>query len=338
MVDEENINLMLERADRPHWHDVVVMAGAHARPKERAAMLRELVQRSSSEQANRETFVLLATAILEQAPVLPSDQPEVRALVNGAVQGLIPPKSTTAAERLADVGALVLDLLPELESLSDDQQVLLVHTLAGIAASPNPSNAVEWILRLVRRAERPLAKRVIEQLLQLWGRRGDYESYARDVLGDIPFGGYEVSLQNPRRIEHVGYLRTITNLVLREDSGSLKQVATLPDLRWLRLVRNIRVSLTQLEGAPSLRMLHLQACSAVSDSRPVDLTPVGRMSLHRLEISGFPTKVDLQSERSDPHSESVSVGNSHAADSAFTQCAHMPTGGHPIRLIARDVA
>ena len=293
VVDEENINLMLERADRPHWHDVVVMAGAHARPKERANMLRRLVERADGERALRETFVLLASAILEQAPVLPTDQPEVRDLVDKAVRGLIPPRTANAAAKLADVGPLVLDLLPDPDKLTDDEQVLVVRTLAGIAAGANPANAVDRIQRLMEHAPRHLAKRMIEQLLMVWGRRGDYESYARDVLSEIPFGGYPVSLQNPRRSEHVGHLKTITNLILREDSGSLAPVATLPSLRWLRLVRNTRVLLDGLEGARSLRVLELHACSAMLESRPIDLSPITRMSLHRVKISGFPTKVDL---------------------------------------------
>jgi len=34
VVDEANLTLMLDNADKPHWHDVVVMSGAHARPAE----------------------------------------------------------------------------------------------------------------------------------------------------------------------------------------------------------------------------------------------------------------------------------------------------------------
>lgn len=293
VIDEDNINLMLELADRPHWHDVVVMAGAHARPKERARMLRDLLDRAGRESANLQVFVLLASAILEQAPVLPSDQPEVRALVENAVRDLIPPQSAAAADKLADAGPLVLYLLPDPDELTSDERVLAVRAVAGIAAGANPSNAVEWILRLMERAPRPLVRQMIEVLLMVWGRRGDYESYARDVLAEIPFGGYLVSLQNPRRIDHIGYLTSITNLTLREDFWSLTPVAALPSLRWLRLVRNTRVDLEPLEQARSLRVLGLRACSAVFERRPIDLSPLARMSLRRLSISGPQTKVEL---------------------------------------------
>jgi hypothetical protein len=142
-VDEENIDLMLDVAGQPHWHDVVVMAGAHARPRERAHILRDLLQRADRA-TNRETFVLLAMAVLEQAPVLPTDQPEVRALVEDAMRGLIPPRSTAAADRLADVGPLVLDLLP------DPAAALRDHGRTGAVRRP-PAPAT---LRSVRSAGR----------------------------------------------------------------------------------------------------------------------------------------------------------------------------------------
>ena len=112
------------------------MAGAHARPRERAEILTRLINRSDTEPANRESLVLLAHAILEQATVLPIDRLDVRTLVDNAVQGLIPPQSTNAADRLADVGPLVLDLLPDTGRCTDDEQVLLPHALASREFAP----------------------------------------------------------------------------------------------------------------------------------------------------------------------------------------------------------
>lgn len=293
VLDEENINLMLERADRPHWHDVVVTAGAQARPKERAGVLRELVERADRDAANRETFVLLATAIMEQAPVLPTDQPEVRGLVDNAVCGLIPPQSADAADRLADVGPLVLELLPDADPLGEDEHLLVVRTLAGIAAGPKAANAVERIQRTLKGAPRGLAKRMVGELFNTWGRRGDYESYARDVLSELSFAKYPVSLQNPRRIEHVDLLSTITNLTVREYSGGLAPVATLASLRRLRLVRHNQVRLDGLERAPALHTLDLHGCSTLFGTRGIDLAPLARTTVRRLKISGFPTKISL---------------------------------------------
>jgi hypothetical protein len=60
-------------------------------------------------------------------------------------------------------------------------------------------------------------------------RRGDYESYARVVLSELPFARYTVSLQNPRRIEHVGHLSTITSLIL-DRTPQQHELAALTDV------------------------------------------------------------------------------------------------------------
>ncbi|MBV9312418.1 MAG: NACHT domain-containing protein [Pseudonocardia sp.] len=101
MVEEEHLNLMLDNADKPHWHDVVVMAGAHARPVERRRILFELLERGRSDREHRDTLYLLAAAILEQASVLPPREqraPDVRSMVRDAMAELIPPRTRTAAQ------------------------------------------------------------------------------------------------------------------------------------------------------------------------------------------------------------------------------------------------
>lgn len=292
VVDEENINLMLNLADKPHWHDVVVMAGAHARPRERAHILRDLIKRAATA-ANRETFVLLAMAVLEQAPVLPADQPEVRALVEDAMRGLVPPGSVDAADRLADVGPLVLDLLPDPEKLSPDAQILIVRTLAGIAAGTNPSDAADWMARLMANAPRPVAKRMVDQCLTVWGRRGDYETYADEVLAKLPV--HRVQLTDPSRVRNVARVKPITVLLISDQSLGLSYLSGLESLRYLHVVRHSRVRLEPLTALPSLRTLVLQACSTMQGNEPIDLSPLTRTPLRRLKIFGYPTLVDLPS-------------------------------------------
>lgn len=297
VVDETNINLMLERAELPHWQDVVVMAGAHARPRERADILVRLVRRSRSEPRNRDALILVAAAVLEQDAVLPAEQPkegDVRALVSQEVTRLIPPRSSATADKLAEVGSFVLDLLPGPDGLTDDELVLMVRTLARIAAESNPPGALEKILRLLRSAgTRHVVRRMIEELLVVWGRRGGYETYAQQVLSQVPLGGVPVSLQNPRRIEHIGYLNTITNLTVRDSSADLTPVVGLPNLRRLAVLRNINLHLAPLADSRTLRTLELHGCAALSGARPVDLSPIARMSLRRFVVAGHPANVDL---------------------------------------------
>lgn len=294
-VEEDNLPLLLDNADKPHWHDVVVMAGAHARPSERLWLLRQLLERAKAEPAHRDALNLLAAAILEQTDVLPQQDgssPDVRKQVNQAIATLIPPPGRPAADQLAAAGSFVLDLLPDPGSVNDEQAVLVVRAAARIAARWNPSGAVEKILQYLVAGFRSQG-RMINELLEPWGRHGDYETYARDVLSEIDFSRFDVDLQNGRRIDHIGHLQSIVALTLRNSVMDLSPLTTLPDLWRLTLRDNEMTSLHPLTGARSLRVLVLDRCARNAGALPVDLSPLGEMQLSRLVISGITTRVDL---------------------------------------------
>ncbi len=293
VVEEGYFGLMLDSADKPHWHDVVVMAGAHARPGERTTMLLQLLDRGRTEREHREALYLLAAAIVEQAAVLPQDphSPNIRVLVAEAMAELIPPRTSAAADQLAAAGEFVLDLMPGPDGLTDRQATLVVRAAARIAAQWNPPGAVEKILQFT--ANR--ASGVISEVLEPWGRLGDYEKYAREVLSEIDFRRFNVHLQNARRIDHIGYLHTITNLVLHNDVRDLSRLVDLPNLRRLTLRDNTMTTLRALTRCQSLRVLMLDRCSAMADARPIDLSPLGELQLRKLIITGLTTKVNLAS-------------------------------------------
>jgi hypothetical protein len=294
VVEDENLPMMMDNADKPHWHDVVVMAGAHARPGERTWILLNLLNRGRSDAEHRDALYLLAAAILEQTSVLPTDQrsPNVRALVTEAMAELIPPRTAAAADQLAATGAFVLDLMPGPEGLTEEQAELVVRAAARIAAQWNPPGAIEKILQFTAWP----TKGMFNQLLEPWGRLGDYQAYARDVLSEFDFGRFTVDLQNGRRIEHIGHLRTIRNLLLRNDMANLQPLAGLPQLRRLMLRDNTMTKLPNLGATSSLRVVVLDRCSSVVGTRPVDLSPLaGLPELRRLVVSGLTALVDLRS-------------------------------------------
>ncbi len=300
VVEEANLPLMLDNADKPYWHDVVVMAGAHARPAERAWMLHKLLARGQADAKHRDTLYLLAAAILEQSTVLPAEDPHspnMRARVAAAMAELIPPPTTAAADQLAATGAFVLDLLPDPDGLTDPEGKLVVRAMTRIAAQWNPPGVVEKLLPFTAN----WARWVLTQLLEAWGRLGDYEEYARDVLSQFDFSRFHVELQDWRRIQHIGHLRTITNLVLRNDVRDLGPVADLPCLRRLVLRDNAVTSLSRLAASRSLQVVSLENCSSLENSSPfvdigpVDLSPLSKLKLRRLVITGLRTRVDLAS-------------------------------------------
>jgi hypothetical protein len=294
VVDEDNLLLLVDNADKPHWHDVAVMAGAHARPSERIWLLRQLLERGRTEPAHKDALFLLAAAILEQTDVLPQQDgssPDVRDQVNADLAELIPPRDRPAADQLAAAGPFVLDLLPDPRSVTAEQAVLVVRAAARIAARwENPPGAVEKILQYTV-AGAP--SRMINELLEAWGRHGDYETYARDVLSEIDFSRFDVDLQNGRRIDHIGHLKSVVALTLRNSVMDLSPLTTLPRLRRLTLRDNEMTSLHPLTGARALRVLALDRCARNAGALPVDLSPLREMRLSRLVISGITTRADL---------------------------------------------
>lgn len=70
VVDSGDLNLLVEHAHLDHWHDVVVMAVAHARPRERDKLLQELLRGNAEahrDQRVRDRLHLVAAACLEPA-------------------------------------------------------------------------------------------------------------------------------------------------------------------------------------------------------------------------------------------------------------------------------
>ncbi|MET7487534.1 NACHT domain-containing protein [Streptomyces sp. NPDC005538] len=294
VVDEDNLSLLVDNADKPHWHDVAVMAGAHARPSERMWLLQQLLDRGRDEPGHKDALFLLAAAILEQTDVLPQrdeGSPDVRDQVNDDLAVLIPPRDRGAADQLAAAGPFVLDLLPDPRHITDEQAVLVVRAAARIAARwDNPAGAIEKILQYAVPGASP---RVINELLEAWGRYGDYETYARDVLSQIDFSRFDVELQNGRRIDHISHLKSIVTLTLRNSVFDLTPLTELPRLRRLTLRDNDMTSLRPLPGVPSLRVLVLDRCARNAGARPVDLSPLRETRLSRLVIEGITTRVDL---------------------------------------------
>ncbi|MFW6691839.1 NACHT domain-containing protein [Streptomyces sp. MAR4 CNX-425] len=166
-VEEGDIGVLAAHAADDQWEDVIRMAVAQGRPREREEILRELLKAAQAREGVR--IRLLAAACLEQAAEL---APAVREAVERETEGLIPPATTVEARALGAVGGpLVLDLLPGPEETD-------VPDLVTVAASHVDSErAVPF---LARYATHP-SLAVRRQLAWAW-HRFDTEEYAHEVI------------------------------------------------------------------------------------------------------------------------------------------------------------
>ncbi|HLL34825.1 MAG TPA: NACHT domain-containing protein [Streptomyces sp.] len=129
-VEDGDFGLLVRSAADTAWSDVIRMAVAHARPRERAELLRGLITAADRLTGAASTRVrLLALACLEHATEL---DPLVRAEVEQRAAVLIPPRSTQEARALAEAGPLALELLPGPEGLSEEEARAVVVTASLI--------------------------------------------------------------------------------------------------------------------------------------------------------------------------------------------------------------
>ncbi|MFE0101460.1 NACHT domain-containing protein [Streptomyces sp. NPDC059009] len=170
-VQELDFDLLLNNADKTEWEDVILLAIAHARPKEAELMLRRLVERRGTPRGK-----LLAASGLPYAAEL---APDVRALVEEGVESLIPPRTLVQADQLAHAGGeLVLALLPGPEDLSSRTTA---YRVVEAAARIGSDSALHFLTRF-----RTYPGEAVQKTLAGAWDRFDRERYAHEILAHLP--------------------------------------------------------------------------------------------------------------------------------------------------------
>ncbi|MCC5032041.1 NACHT domain-containing protein [Streptomyces sp. WAC 00631] len=300
-VEDWDIGLLIRNAADAQWEDVIRMAVAHARPRERAEILRELLAYGDSAPGTLQTKVnLLAMACLEHAAEL---DPAVRTVVEERAAALIPPRNTEQARDLAAAGPLVLELLPGPEGLTEKEAVSVVTAASHVQSDA----AIDFLARF--RSHPALLVR--SQLAWSW-QRFDLRRYADEVIAHLdPDGLYFTAptrdhlrtllglggrpMLEIRDRDAANYLpvyarRTpLTHLALHTPFrlGRLNPHRGLGDLRNLRLTRH------SVTGLPALSRLPLEHLS-LNDVPGKSLTALRELtSLTSLELSPLDGDWDL---------------------------------------------
>ncbi|NSC23180.1 NACHT domain-containing protein [Streptomyces albus subsp. chlorinus] len=274
-VEERDFGVLVRHAHLDQWEDVVRMAVAHARPDERARILRGLVERGDEEPEFRGRLHLLAMACLEHATKL---DPAVRHAVEERARELIPPRSVDEAKRLVPLGGVVLDLLSEVDGLEEDEAVAVAHTAAQMGTDAA-------LVLLKRFCDHP-STGVLQQLAGHWDRF-DADTYAREIIGNLPDRReVRVTASAP---EHLAWLRrlpersasrirgafTADEIVEAHGSG-----AKLVDLS---LARNPELDrLDFVRAFPHLEKFDVRECP-VTDLSPLKAVPLTTLYLWNVD-------------------------------------------------------
>ncbi|EXU66107.1 ATP-binding protein [Streptomyces sp. PRh5] len=283
-IEAWDVGLLIRNAHDAQWEDVIRMAVAHARPRERAELLGKLLEvarhKNSAEAALR--LYLLAMACLEHAPAL---DPAIRDQVTRSAMEFVPPMTIPRARELATVGPLVLELLPGPEGLTDE-----VAECCVVTASRIPVDAA--IPYLARFANHP-AVGVRAQLASSWGRY-DTERYFHEVIlrldrDDLYF--VAESMEHLRLLLDTG---PRPRLILRGDftEDEIRDSLDGEEVTRLRLNGNDTVSdLGALSHLTRLETLYLISCPAASDLTPLSELPLQTL-VYDQALAGRPTGAD----------------------------------------------
>ncbi|MFD3572936.1 NACHT domain-containing protein [Streptomyces sp. NPDC058644] len=237
-VQELDFDLLLDNAHKDQWEDVVLLAVAHARPKEAEQMLRRLV-----EQGTPRGKLLAAAGLPYAAEVAPA----IRSFVEVGVQLLVPPGSSAEAEELARAGGeLVLSLLPSAEGLDDHAARHVVRTASELGSE----SALHFLTQF---REHPSVD--VQRTLAASWPHFDRELYAREILAHLPRQA-RVTVRDPEDlralrdiggwadIQVVGAYRVedLTELIVRDRLTRLGLEASHPveGLAWLSVFPNLR--------------------------------------------------------------------------------------------------
>ncbi|WP_030219508.1 NACHT domain-containing protein [Streptomyces bikiniensis] len=175
LVDHWDIGVLVRHAADDQWEDVIRMAVGHARPRECAEVLRELLSAADAagDRRVRLRLTLLAATALDHATEV---SPEIRGEVLRRTGEVIPPRDPDEARQLAEVGPLVLGLLGGPEELTTTEAF---HSV--VTASHVPTDAA--LVYLARFTRHP-SLAVRSQLVWSWFRF-DPRSYAEEIVAQL---------------------------------------------------------------------------------------------------------------------------------------------------------
>ncbi|MFF9482946.1 NACHT domain-containing protein [Streptomyces sp. NPDC014733] len=274
-IEEGDLGLLVQHSADSQWEDVIRMAVAHARPRERAELLTEMVVYGDGieKEPSRLRVHLLALACLEHATEL---DPGVREAVEERAGVILPPRYAEESRLLSSVGPFVVELLPGPEDgLTDDEAQEVVNTAAEIGT--------EGALEVIKRFRDHPAPGVGGRIAQSWSSF-DTERYAEEIIRHLdPRSMFRVaSTAELQALKALGGRPRlwITGAFTEEE---LIDALDLEHLEVLFLTNNPALDgLGFLRNSQRLRSLTLDACPKVSDLTPLS----GLTALHAFNLNG----------------------------------------------------
>jgi hypothetical protein len=259
------------------------MAVAHARPRERAEILRELIARGDEDESVRARTHLLAMACLEHATEL---DPGVRGLVEERAAAFVPPQDDEAARALAEVGPMVLELLPGPEGLSDQVARAVVVTASRIST--------DAAIPVLRRFRSHQSLEVRAQLAWAW-HRFDARPYFDEVICHLNTAGLRLVAHERDHLELLQGVADRSMMQVHGDFSADELSASLDLGRLTDLVLANNAQLSDLEFLRECRRLTelvLLDCHGIASLEPLTGTPLTYLQYTQSTLRPLPVGLD----------------------------------------------
>ncbi|MEU7347467.1 NACHT domain-containing protein [Streptomyces bacillaris] len=271
-VEARDFGVLVRHAHEDQWDDVVQMAVGHARPDERAVLLRGLLERSDAELEHRDRLVLLAAGSLAHAPEL---DPAVREGVEVRTGRLLPPESPGSIDELAKVGDLAVELLASMvEELTEREAAAAVRTAAEVG-----SETAYELAKQFREDDRGL---VADAVSSAW-KGFDTDLYAREVLAARTWEDNHLAVTTDAQLSALRHLPLLRNVHVSGNRPDLTAVTERPDVEQVFVYRNDHLSdVAPLAAMARLREIGLSLCPQVRDIEPLVRPGVEWLSLAEL--------------------------------------------------------
>ncbi|MFI9392911.1 NACHT domain-containing protein [Streptomyces bauhiniae] len=271
-VEAGDFGLLAEHACDDQWSDVIRMAVAQARPRERAELLGLLVS-NPDKRAH-----LLAMACLEHATELDAS---MRTRVQDLARKLLPPRTVQEARDLAGAGPLVLELLPGPEGLSDEE----AEAVSATAALVGTDAAVPLLARYATHS----SDRVRINLMQAWSRF-DAAGYADEVLAQVDSNDFYLGVPSAEALCALPRLGPRSRLAFDGAHDLMDVMRVIPrGVQKIGFSENPRLhDLRPLTTLHSLDRVGLIGCPGVADLSPLADLQLTDLYLHNVgPVVGF---------------------------------------------------
>jgi hypothetical protein len=199
-IDQDNIGLLLSKAEHDQWREVVILAAGHANMASAERLLSGLIDRGIREPEQRHKLHLLAVACLETAADY-SD--ELGERLRDCLIELLPPRNMTEAQAVASAGELAIAHLRQFTSALASSAAACVRalTLIGGDRSLDALSAFGDDRRVT----------VARELIRSWSYF-DAEAFASRVLANSVLDGGFLQIKSLPQLKGAAALRNLTHL------------------------------------------------------------------------------------------------------------------------------